>query len=228
MKWIPALLLNVVVAGGAILVYDQLRAPVPATTASDETSVDTPTDLEARLAALEAKGRPLLEARGAGAAVEDRLARLEQEMQALAERLGETPAIAPGKTPGSAPTKTFGVPTKEEIEHYRKIRDAANFDRVLKRSETRVDAVTKAREIRLSDQQREAVIEAHARFQARESDIWREAKQSGRAQGEPDWATIIPETDARVRREMRERLEQVVDAGTAEALATGLYPTRSK
>lgn len=225
MKLLPILVLNVVVAGGAILVYDQLRTNDPAPVATSPARTPE-VSIESRLTALE-RGQPtLLKTDGIDPRVAARLAALEQRMQ-------ERPAAAPASEDGSeadaeAPLPRPGLSTPdgtspEEVARFRKLQRAARAaDRALKMRK-RIDKTLAKLDLDLTQAQRTKLAATFTDFQTRRNEVWGEVKTNGAAQGSnADWGTIIADTNALLRRELSERVDDYLPRDDAERVSAAL------
>ncbi len=233
MKILPILLLNVVVAAAAILVYDQLRSDDAAVRSSGPADgIDT--SIEARLAALE-KDRPaLLKTDGIDPRVTARLAALERGLEertapkpkgvvdaAHSTELDAEPSDGPPQPSQEGPT------SPEEVARFRKLQKVARAADKAQAMRKRVDQALGKLELSLSKAQRTKLAATFAGFQARRSEVWSEAKTNGAAQGSnADWATIIDETNTLLRGEFSDRVDDFLPRGDAERVAAALLGSR--
>lgn len=227
MKPLPLVLLNVVVAAAAILIYDQVRAPEPKPAGASLTSGLDPS-VEARLAALE-RGRPaLLKTDGIDPRVAKRLDALEQQMR-------ERPAAAPSPVaatddeaeqpdPLARPKLAPGdKASPEDIERFRKLQKAARAAEKAQRMRKRVDLALAKLDLDLTEQQRSKLAATFAGFQSRRDEIWREVKTSAATQGgDVDWRTIIADTNATLRSELSDRVDDFLPRADAERVSGAL------
>lgn len=230
MRLLPALLLNLVVAGGAVVIYDQVRGEPTTSGGGLDASTDLD-DLRARIARLESDRPVELRSDGAADATLRRLEALEARLKAFEEKPTRT-APAPSPTDDAdQPVARLepGEPSTDEVERFRKLQKAARArDAQAKRTAYVKVALDKAG-VRLSDTQRAKVVAAQAAFGERYNEIWSEAKSSSGAQGEDvDWTTIIRETNEVIQTEFASQVSSFLPQADAEAVAGALYPSRGK
>ena len=233
MRFAPALLLNVVVAAGTVVVYDQLRAaPVASEVAGDRT-VDVD-DLRARIDALEAEKPVELRADGADASLRRRIEAIETRLAALGERTivpsGETVGargVAPsGETVARA---ADDVPSAEDIGRLRVLLEAMRTEDRRAKQSARLEAALAKAGVRLSREQQDRVIAAQEAFGPRFNEIWGEAKtRASQDGGEVDWPTVIRETHRAIQGAFATQVGAFLPQADAEAVAAALYPDRSK
>ena len=227
MKLLPALLLNLVVAGGAVLVYDQVRSPDAPTASGLEDGAET-SDLEARLAALESSKPVALRTDGAS---ESMLRRIEALESRLAE-LGRAPTSSEPAADNEAPERrqpvASGDPSEDELERFRRLQKAARQQDRRDKQVQRIDNLLAKAGVRLSAKQRDRVIAAQEAFSPRFSAIWTEAKSNAGDGRDVDWTTLIRETNQTIQREFSTQLGAFLPQADADAVSAALYPDRGK
>ena len=184
MKILPILLINLVVTGGALVIYDQMQSEGDGT-AYDMSAPDGVelADIETRLARLEGtEGQPGL----AGAGDETLLRRVE----ALEARAGTSPS-ASGSTGGSdgetmargpdgGPITSFseeGDVSDAEVSRFRKLMDAANEQRRLEREREQLANLLDRLEISMDDKQQEQYLSARRDRQRKVGEMFRNMRR---------------------------------------------------
>lgn len=229
MRFVPALLLNVVVAACAVVVYDQVRSTPPSPDVEGAASVD---ELAARVAALEAEKPVELRADGADASLRRRIEALEAQLVAWAKRKavpsGETVGTR-GVPPSGETVATRGEPTAEEIARFRTLMNAARSEDRRAKQTARLEAALAKAGVSLSRMQKGRVLAAQEEFAPRFNEIWGESKsRAAQDGGDVDWATVIRDTNRVIQGEFARRVAAFLPTADAEAVASALYPDRSK
>ena len=228
MKLLPILLINLVVTGGAILIYDQTRPAPPAKPVVELETKDITALVDAVAAALEVD-EPA-ELRGDGG--QESLLRRLLAIEARIAKLGTAPAVVPDTADPAEEVATpvapmvEGEPSDEELEKFRRLQKAARERDWMAKRAARVDKVLAKAGLTLSGKQRDQLIRAERAFNDRFNEIWGEAKQSGAAQGDAaDWSTIIRETNQTIQAEFTERINTFLPQADAEAVSAAMYPS---
>ena len=232
MKLLPILLLQVVTAAATVVIYDHVRDDDSDASADGPlvAAVDT-SSLERRLAALEAGRSPTLTATAPEADLVARIAALEQALDDTPLFVAPDEDVAEGST--APPTIALGEPTwanrpvtSEEIQRFRKLREATRKQDALEKNRERIDRMLARADIQLSDRQREAVHEAYNAFRPRVDEIWVAAKDRARETiaggGEIDRQAFVAETTEVIVQEFAGTLEGAVSSGEAESIAQAL------
>ena len=184
MKILPILLINLVVTGGALVIYDQMQSEGGSAT-YDMSGADAVeiADLETRLARLEnSGGQPAL----AGAADEGLLRRVE----ALeARQAGGSSASRASGDAGSAdaPARADGGPitsfsedgdiSDDDVNRFRKLMDAANEQRRLEREQEQLANLLERLEISMDDKQQEQYLGARRERQRKMGEMFRNLRR---------------------------------------------------
>lgn len=184
MKILPILLINLVVTGGALVIYDQMHSEsnVPSYDTAGPDSIDL-ADIETRLAQLERRdGTPGL----AGAADATLLRRVEE----LEARAGGTSSASGGTAesggsmtaggPDSGPITSFseeGDVTDAEVSRFRKLMDAANEQRRLEREREQLANLLERLEISMDDKQQEQYLTARRDRQRKVGEMFRSMRR---------------------------------------------------
>ena len=228
MKPLPLLLLNALVTTGIVVAYDQIRGdPVQAPQAR-QTSAAGSSDLEARVAALEASERPMLQAAPRGD-LDARLAALEARMDSDPSPV---PADEPASEPLPVPQPRPGVTLESEedmspeaVAKFKKIINQVKRDERAKRIRKRTDKALARVGLELDESTRNKLARAYADFDRRRDEVWTEVKQGvAEGAGDADWAVIISDTQARLAGEFSERITDIVPATDADDVARALFP----
>jgi len=225
-KLLPILLLNVVVAGAAVLIYDQVRAAdVPEARDVDLVGLDT-SRLEARLAALEAREKPMLQATGADPRSSAKLSELERRLLALESARDSKPVAEDEDAPRATVPIAWAPgeePSPEDVMRFRKLQKASHQVIRRKRNAQRVNGVVKKLGLSLSERQQEQLVDAYVAFEPRRNEIWTEAKSGAAAEGgAANWEQIIADTNERLQREFSEQISDFLPRTDAETLGTAL------
>lgn len=227
-----ALLLNVVVAGVAIFLYDQLRSTTPG--APEGVADDAAREaLAARVAALEAERPVELRGDGGMAAMRREAAALRARMDQIAAEVGFPVAVETSEPAAKPADRPFAggsaEPTVEELARFRLLQKTARAEAWRTKQGARLDKQLAAADLRLTEKQRDRVLAAQAAFQPRVDTIWTEAKTGAAEQGETvDWAVLIAETTRTIQATFATELESFLSPVEAEAVAAALYPARGK
>lgn len=228
MKLLPVLLLNIVVAGAAVVVYDQVRSTdAPQGGDLDTATVDT-SALEARLAALESREQPMLQAEGSDPRALARLEAFERRLRALETRSPASREQDPEEE-DPQPARELpimaaeGDPTPEEVSRFRKLQKASHRQVRRQKVSRRLAAVVDKLGISLTEDQQEQLVDAYADFEPRRSEMWQEAKSTAAAEGEDaDWDRVIRETSSRIRRAFVDEIDDFIPSADAESIAGAL------
>ena len=231
MKILPMLLLNLVLVGGALVVYDQMRSePVPALQAI-EGDADT-AGFEARLQALEVERRPVLQSAGTDPRLVERLAVVEAALAgrvSMDDRPGDEPDLAgraPSQDAAQPPLASADEPTANEIRRFRRLAEAVRREVSIEKNAARVDKALDKLSLNLSKRQRRKVAEAFTTFQPRVGQIWGEAKAQAQetkaAGGTINRAEIVETTTALIQQEFVATITDTVSSADAESLARAL------
>ncbi len=226
MKILPILLLNVLTAVVAIVVYDQLRDDSAPQDTVIEGSVDN-SAFERRLDKLEAR-RPQLETKGVDASIFDRLDALESVARVPAPSVDpDAQPILEGR-PSMKRDEPFSSgadwePTAEDVERYRRLRKAVERDDRIKKNAARVERALKKLALNFNDEQRSAISAAFTDFQPRVRQIWTDVKTEAQATiaagGTVDRGEIVTSTTALIQQEFAGTLTDIVSHADAEAVA---------
>ena len=231
MKILPMLLLNLVLVGGALGVYDRMRSePVPALQAIEGDS-DT-AGFEARLQALEAERRPVLQSAGTDPRLTERLAVVEAALAGrvtMDDRPGDEPDLA-GRAPSQdavqPPLASADEPTANEIRRFRRLAEAVRREVNIEKNAARVDKALDKLSLNLSKRQRRKVAESFTAFQPRINQIWGEAKDRARQTvkegGAVSRAEVVETTTALIQQEFVATLTDSVSSADAESIARAL------
>ena len=230
MKILPFLLLNVLTAAGAIVVYDQMQDdPVPHDTALGD--VDT-SALERRLDKLEAR-RPQLETRGVDGGVLERLVALESAARIPAPSADESegPVLDGEARPSLKSDEPFAAgsewePTAQDVVWYRRLRRAVERDDRIKKNAERVARALEKLALNLNEKQHTGITAAFTDFQPRIRQIWDQVKVEAQATiaagGTVDRREIVTSTTALIQQEFAATITDVVPQADAEAVAEAL------
>ena len=168
MKILPILLINLVVTGGALVIYDQMQDEGPQTTYEMGGGLDpvTLTDIETRLDRLERdEGQPML--------ASDMGDSLRRRVEALERRAGGSAAVRPAGDEGSegpsdAPSTASTGPgpifseesgiTEDDVTRFRQLMDAANEQRRLEREREQVTNMLARLDITMDEKQKDQYI----------------------------------------------------------------------
>jgi len=231
MKILPMLLLNLVLVGGALVVYDRMRSePAPATIAM-EGDADT-ADFEQRLRVLEVRRRPVLQSAGTDPRLVERLEAVEA---ALAARVmtddrpgdgGDRAGGAPSQDAAQPSLASADEPTANEIRRFRRLAEAVRREVGIEKNAARVDKAVDKLSLNLSRRQRRKVAEAFTTFQPRINQIWGEAKnrarQTAKEGGAVNRAEIVETTTALIQQEFVATINDTVSSADAESIARAL------
>lgn len=225
MKLLPIVLLNVITAAVAVIVYDQVRDDDgPAHIAGPAQTVDL-SDVERRLAQLEGAQRPALRAEGKGAIDPSQIEAIERRVDLLENHAKAELTAAPADTPsGDVPVAEAGTtPSEDEVSRFRKVAAKAKaLDRVKKVRGFLKKALGKIG-VDLTDDQQTKLAAVMADFRERRDEIWSEVKQEVATSGvDPDWPRVIEDTNARIQREFTERVSEALPNADAETIAGAL------
>ena len=236
MKLLPILVLNLVTVAGALVVYDQLRGEPEQAAPDLELAAPDITEIEGRLAALEAARRPQLQAAGADPRLLERLSVLESAARLSTATAGPsreepTPtANAPSTAAGDAPAAAEDEPSAEEIRRFRRLRKAVQFEEAMEKTRARVHTALGRLSLNLSKRQRGKIHAAFTRFQPEIDRIWIDVKAQARATqkagGTPNRGEIVASTTALIQQEFVKTINGVVASADAEAIAEGLLGGR--
>ena len=228
MKLLPVLLLSLVTSAAAVVVYDQIRGRSEAPEGAAPTESDDWRELEARLAALEAREEPVLVGSGEEASSDERILELERRLAALETKAGIATAGRPrdeATTDGDLFDKKDGV----ALERFRELRDAARREDRRQRVAKRIDKALADLPLSLTPRQREKLLEAYEAFGPRRDAIWTEAKTRGAEAGvDVDWSAIITATSGRIEREFAERIETFLPYADATQVSAALHRVEGK
>lgn len=214
------LLLNVFIVAIALVIYDQLRDDAaPRTQRAAPARAEASADVERRLRLLEAnQGAPRTDP-----SILERLAALES----AAKRAPAASAPAPAPDEGKAIDRGKASLSKDEVQRFRKLQDAADRERMLEKNRARVDRALKKASVNLSEEQRKKVHAAHAAFRPRVDEIWGEIKtqanEDAEAGVEVDGEQLWRDGLTRIRTEFAATLTGIVPhQADADAIATAL------
>lgn len=231
MKLLPILLLNVVVAGAAVVIYDQVSKDAPAPTYE---SVDvTDAGLLARVEALESArsdAAPMLQSAGADPRVMARLDELERRFGGAAPAVDNQPTVADENVDGgmAAPaTSTDGAdPSQDEVKRYRKLQQLARQQEREEREMARIEQTLKELEIDLSDKQKEQLGTTYRSFQERRTEMFRSAMTKAREMrdsgGTADWGEVMRETREAVNQEFVSKISSFIPSDDAVKISNSL------
>ncbi|MDJ0523162.1 MAG: hypothetical protein QNJ90_13920 [Planctomycetota bacterium] len=185
MKLLPILLINAVLVGGGIVIYDQLRDEGPAT--SYEASGVDPVEvqnLRDRIAALEGR-TPGLKATGIDSNLLARLEKLEGRLASREPMRSSAPdqPSSSGSTDGgmAMPELAEGEePAREDVQRFRRMMEAAEQLRREERERERLLASLKDLEITLSEKQTDQLMTATRDYRRKIGEMWRTAFSGAR------------------------------------------------
>jgi len=231
MKLLPILLLNVVVAGGAVVIYDQVSKDAPAPTYESMDATDA--GLVARIEALEsakAESSPMLQSAGADPRVMARLDELERLFGGAAPAAADQPTVAaddPGDGMAAPAAGTDGnVPGPDEVKRYRKLQQLARQQEREEREMARIDQTLKELDIDLSDKQKEQLGKTYRSFQERRTEMFRAAMTKAREMrdsgGTADWGEVMRETREAVNQEFVSKISSFIPSDDAVKISDSL------
>lgn len=220
------LLAQAALTAGGLWIYDTLR-DAPASVADAPPAAMDPDlgDLDARLRKLEGAPAPGLQ--GTGPDLSEVLARLEVLEDAARHPSPETPPAADVSS-DAEPTRADAEPTIEDMEHFRKLRDAAAKADRAEKERARVRKALAKTGLRLTSAQQAKVGDALAAFRPRVDAMWREMKQDAETRmqdgEELDYKELIRTTQTRIQQAFATTLEPIVAVRDAETIAQTLLP----
>lgn len=187
MKILPILLINLVMVGGALVIYDQMQSSSGGATydMSGADPVDL-ADIETRLARLESReGQPAL-AGGGNESILRRLEALERSSPGAATvAAGDSGSAEPSSDapsrPDSGPITSFsndGDITEGEVSRFRKLMDAANEQRRLEREREALARTLEQLDIEMDDQQKEQYLAARQERRRMMGEMWQKLREN--------------------------------------------------
>ncbi len=224
MKILPILLINLVVTGGALVIYDQMQGDKPGGTYDMGADGVDLSDIEARIASIEARGdnAPGLATAG-GEAILRRLEALEAgNGSSTADgseggmRTADAPAGSGAPSSGSY-TAAEGDVSEEEINRFRKVMDAANEQRRLEREREQLANLLERLEISMDDKQQEKYLAARRDRQTKMRDVFRNLRR-GEGVDREQMMEQINEGRAKVNEEFAVVINKFLPSGDAAKL----------
>ncbi len=179
MKILPILLINLVVTGGALVIYDQMHGESAGTTyamgGADPVEIE---DIKTRIARLESSGDQPALAGGADASVLSRLEALERREVGGTRRPVSDGPEGEGPAAGShaGPVTTFseeGDISDAEVSRFRKLMDAAREQQRLEREREQLANLLERLEISMDDKQQEQYLGARRERQRKIGELFR-------------------------------------------------------
>ena len=228
MKILPILLLNLVVTGGALVIYDQMQGESSGAT-YDMSGADPVAiaDIESRLARLEGSGeQPAL----AGAADATLLRRVEDLEARLA---GGPPRPRPGAMregpegdrpaggPGAGPITSFsedGEPSEADVNRFRKLMDAVREQQRVEREREQLANLLERLDITMDERQQDQYLAARRARQEKIGDLFRNMRRGPDVDREQVMEQIN-QGRAKINEEFAVSLNKFLPSGDAAKLA---------
>ena len=226
MKMLPILLINLVVTGGALVIYDQMQGESrPVTYGMDGADPVVLGDIESRLMRLEEAGggAPAL----AGAGSESILRRLEALEQRPSGPAGSRPRPDAGSDEDAGHASTDGPilsfsedgdVSDDDVRRVRKLMDAANEQRRLEREREQLARLLERLEIRMDDKQQEQYLAARRDRQEKMGTLFRNLRRGPDVDRE-QMMQQINEGRAKLNEEFATTINKFLPSGDAAKLA---------
>ncbi|MHC4820545.1 MAG: hypothetical protein ACYTDX_02345 [Planctomycetota bacterium] len=228
MKTPAVLLLNVALVAMGLAAYHVLHShPAPTEAPRSDTS-----DLEARLAAMEARVSDLQRAQADPAPLPadhgDRVDAMEERLQALESDVMQNRERASARSAEGADANSSERLAEEvDVGRFRKLAEKVRREDMAKKVSAHVKKVVAKLDLSLTEDQNDQVARAFQEFAPRRNELWAEAKARGAEMGEAvDWTSIIRETNEVVNREFSDILSEYIAPADAALVSEALHSKR--
>lgn len=227
MKILPILLINAVMVGGGIVIYDQLQDDAPAPTYQESSGLtdDVLARLDERYLGQDSGGEPLLQATGTDPRLLARLDALEKRLAMRAAPSKSAPAeetAEDSNSPLARPEVAMdGVePSDEEVERFRKIQQRADELRRAEQERERLTRFLDRIEVDLTEEEQDKLLATQRSYRRKFGEKMREIWQSG------DDREVMRESMRTLGETMREEvsveIQEYLSVGDAQKITENL------